>query len=297
MNILLTGGSGQVGQALQRSLSGMGTLIVPGRAQLDLADPDAIRRCVAETQPALIINAGAYTAVDQAESEPALAQRINGDAPGVLAESAKAIGAALIHYSTDYVFDGTKQGAWTEDDVPAPLSVYGRTKLAGEQAIAAAGISHLILRTSWVYGREGKNFLLTMLRLAQTRDALSIVDDQIGAPTWSTTIAEATAAILRVAGGPAQLADYTGLYHLCAQGQTSWYGFAQAIFSHPAVTHRPRLTAIPSEAYPTAAMRPKNSVMSTEKFRRHFGTLPAWDAALNDCLRSPVPVESVAPAR
>ncbi len=285
MRILITGRNGQVGAALEQSLRGLGELVALDRSQLDLANLDAVRSAVRELRPALVINAAAYTAVDLAESERALAFRINADAPRVLAEEAERVGAALIHYSTDYVFDGSKDGAWLEDDQPAPLSVYGHSKLAGEQAIADVGGIHLILRTSWVYGLTGKNFLLTMLKLAETRDQLSIVDDQIGAPTWSLTIAEATAAVIRSAGEPAQLAADTGIYHLCAGGHTSWFGFAQRIFSHPQVTQRPALRAISTAEYPTPAVRPKNSMLNTDKFRRRFGDLPAWDEALDTCLQ------------
>ncbi len=286
MKILVTGCHGQVGQALSQHLQGLGEIHALGREQLDLARPESIRTVMQALRPTMVINAAAYTAVDQAESEEALAMRINAEAPGILAEEAKKIGASLIHYSTDYVFDGSKQGAWTEDDAVSPLSAYGRSKLAGEQAVAAVGIPHLILRTSWVYGLHGKNFLLTMLRLAQSRDSLSIVDDQIGAPTWSHTIAEATASIVKQFPRAEQIADHRGIYHLCATGHTSWYGFAQAIFSHPAVQKRPALQPITTAQYPTPARRPANSVMSTEKFRQCFGELPAWQNALHDCLNS-----------
>ena len=285
MRIVVTGSGGQVGGALLASLAGLGEIVALDRARLNLADDDGIRTALRELQPALIINAAAYTAVDAAESDAATAFRINADAPRVLAEEAERLGAPLIHYSTDYVFDGSKDGPWLEDDVPAPLSVYGRSKLAGEQAIAEVGGVHLILRCSWVYGLTGKNFLLTMLKLADTRDALSIVDDQIGAPTWSRTIADATAGIIRHTSEPAQLAAHTGVYHLCAGGQTSWFGFAQAIFAHPAVTRRPALHPIPTAGYPTPATRPANSRLNTDKFRRTFGDLPAWDDALAECLQ------------
>jgi dTDP-4-dehydrorhamnose reductase len=289
MSILVTGKNGQVGQALLRSLAGLDEIVALDRSQLDLADLDAVRYTVQTLRPDLIINAAAYTAVDAAETDVALAMRINAEAPGALAEEAKKIGATLIHYSTDYVFDGSKEGAWTEDDLPAPLSVYGRSKLAGEQAIAASGAAHLILRTSWVYGLEGKNFLLTMLRLAQSRHELSIVNDQHGAPTWSHTIAQATADIVRRAGSGAQRAAYfsrhAGLYHLSAGGQTSWFGFAQAIFAHPAVQSHPLLHPIPTADYPLPASRPKNSVLDTTKFQQTFGSLPQWDTALSQCLQ------------
>lgn len=285
MRILVTGRNGQVGDALTRSLQGLGDVIALDRSQLDLANPDALRTAMRELQPAIVINAAAYTAVDAAESDEAMAFRINAQAPRVLAEEAERLGAALIHYSTDYVFDGSKDGAWLEDDATAPLSVYGRSKLAGEQAIAEVGAAHLVLRTSWVYGLHGENFLLTMLKLAETRDELSIVDDQTGAPTWSGTIAQATASIIRDAGEPAQLAALSGIYHVCASGHTSWFGFAQAIFADPSIAKPPRLHPITSAGYPTPARRPKNSVMNTDKFRRSFGDLPAWDHALADCLR------------
>jgi len=284
MKILVTGCHGQVGHALTQHLQGLGEIHALGREQLDLSRPESIRAVMQSLQPAMVINAAAYTAVDQAESEEALALRINAEAPGILAEEAKKIGASLIHYSTDYVFDGSKQGAWAEDDPVSPLSAYGRSKLTGERAIAATGASHLIFRTSWVYGLHGKNFLLTMLRLAQSRDSLSIVDDQIGAPTWSHTIAEATANIVRHFPQAEQIAELSGIYHLCASGHTSWFGFAQAIFSHPAVHQLPALQAITTAQYPTPARRPANSVMNTEKFRQCFSDLPSWQEALQHCL-------------
>jgi dTDP-4-dehydrorhamnose reductase len=285
MRILVLGRSGQVGAALTQSLQGLGELVTLDRAQLDLSNSDAIRTALRELQPQMIINAAAYTAVDTAESDEATAFQINAEAPRVIAEESERLGAALIHYSTDYVFDGGKQGAWLEDDAPAPLSVYGHSKLAGEQAITDVGGNHLILRTSWVYGLHGKNFLLTMLKLAETRDELAIVDDQIGAPTWAVTIADATAAIIRDAGEPAQLAALSGIYHLCAGGHTSWFGFAQAIFAHASVQRKPKLRPITTAEYPTPAKRPSNSMLNTDKFRHTFGDLPAWDDALQTCMQ------------
>ncbi len=285
MRILVLGRSGQVGTALTQSLQGLGELIALDRAQLDLTNPDAIRTTLREMQPQIVINAAAYTAVDAAESDQAMAFQINAVAPRVMAEESERLGAALIHYSTDYVFDGDKQGAWMEDDATAPLSVYGHSKLAGEQAITDVGGTHLILRTSWVYGLHGKNFLLTMLKLAESRDSLAIVDDQIGAPTWALTIADATSAIIRDAGEPAQLAALSGIYHLCAGGHTSWFGFAQAIFSHASVQRKPQLRPITTAEYPTPAQRPHNSILNTDKFRRSFGDLPTWDDALQTCLQ------------
>jgi dTDP-4-dehydrorhamnose reductase len=286
MRILVLGRSGQVGAALSESLQGLGDLIALDRAQLDLSNTDAIRTALRELQPQIVINAAAYTAVDAAESDQAMAFQINAVAPQVIAEESERLGAALIHYSTDYVFDGSKQGAWLEDDATAPLSVYGHSKLTGEQAITDVGGTHLILRTSWVYGLHGKNFLLTMLKLAESRDSLAVVDDQIGAPTWALTIADATSAIIRDAGEPAQLAALSGIYHLCAGGHTSWFGFAQAIFAHASVQRRPQLRPIPTSEYPTPAKRPHNSILNTDKFRRNFGDLPAWDNALHNCLQA-----------
>ena len=285
MRMLVLGRNGQVGTALTQSLQGLGELITLDRAQLDLANQDAIRTAVRELQPQMIINAAAYTAVDAAESAEATAFQINAEAPRVIAEESERLGATLIHYSTDYVFDGGKQGAWLEDDATAPLSVYGRSKLAGEQAITDVGGTHLILRTSWVYGRHGKNFLLTMLKLAETRDELAVVDDQMGAPTWAVTIADATAAIIRDSGEPAQLAALSGVYHLCAGGHTSWFGFAEAIFAHASVQRKPKLRPITTAEYPTPAKRPANSMLNTDKFRHTFGDLPAWDDALQNCMQ------------
>ena len=285
MRILVLGRHGQVGAALTQSMQGLGELIALDRAQLDLSNPDVIRTALRELQPQMIINAAAYTAVDAAESDEATAFQVNAEAPRVIAEESERLGAALIHYSTDYVFDGGKQGSWLEDDAPAPLSVYGRSKLAGEQAITDVGGSHLILRTSWVYGLHGKNFLLTMLKLAETRDELAIVDDQIGAPTWAVTIADATAAIIRDSGESAQLAALSGIYHLCAGGHTSWFGFAQAIFAHASIERKPKLRPITTAEYPTPAKRPSNSMLNTDKFRHTFGDLPAWDNAIQTCMQ------------
>jgi dTDP-4-dehydrorhamnose reductase len=305
--ILLIGKNGQVGWELQRTLQPLGEVMAVVREQMDVSDPDSIKKIIREVQPKIIVNAAAYTAVDKAESEPELAMKVNGVAPGIMAEEAKQLGALLVHYSTDYVFDGTKQGAYTEEDTPNPLSVYGKTKLAGEQAIQASGAAHLILRTSWVYGMRGKNFLLTILRLAQERPELKIVDDQIGAPTWSRMIAESTAQILArcfspIAHHSLPITEFTGIYHLTAGGQTSWYGFAKAIlessvhFPHFAKApggHKggeggfavPKLIPITTTEYPLPAPRPSNSVMSNEKLARVFGIVaPQWDDALRLCM-------------
>lgn len=291
MKILVTGRNGQVGGALQHALAGLGEIITLDRTQLDLSDLDATREIIRSIRPNLIVNAAAYTAVDLAESDKAMAFRINAEAPGVLAEEAKRLGAALIHYSTDYVYDGGKSTAWLETDATHPLSVYGRSKLAGEEAIAAVGVPHVILRTSWVYGLHGKNFLLTMLRLAQSRPELSIVNDQIGAPTWSVTIAQATASIIKKFPDLTKADHLTGIYHLCSRGHTSWYDFAAKIFSHSLIQQKPQLHPITTADYPTTALRPKNSVMNTDKFEQTFAQLPSWEDALAVCLQR-IPAEA-----
>ena len=285
MKILITGQHGQVSQALQAHLQGLGELMVLGSKQLDLAKPDQIREQIRAHRPDLIINAAAHTAVDQAESEPDAAFAINAIAPGILAQEAKALGIPLIHYSTDYVFDGSKPAPYTEADTPNPLSVYGQSKLAGEQAIAAAGGQYLILRTSWVYSNQGKNFLLTMQRLLQEKPQMRIVADQIGAPTWAGTIAGSTRALIErwLAGE----AGEWGIYHLTAQGETSWFGFAQAIGEHLHADGKAcaELEAIPSSAYPTAAKRPLNSRLDCSRLQQQWHvSQPHWQDALRECL-------------
>jgi dTDP-4-dehydrorhamnose reductase len=276
--ILLLGVSGQVGWELRRTLSPLGELIAPPRQQLDLSMPSQIREAVEQSRPDVIVNAAAYTAVDRAEEEVALAEAINAQAPGILAEEAKRRGALLIHYSTDYVFDGSKGLPYTEQDPPRPLNVYGRTKRSGEAAIEAAGGEYLILRTSWVYGRRGKNFLLTVARLAAERDELRVVDDQLGAPTWSRFIAEASAQLL----GRPDLREHSGIYHLSAGGQTSWCGFARAILGSGRIERRPRLAPITTDQYPTAARRPGYSVLDTTRLQQSFGLhCPPWDEQLS----------------
>ncbi|CAL61334.2 dTDP-4-dehydrorhamnose reductase (dTDP-4-keto-L-rhamnose reductase) (dTDP-6-deoxy-L-mannose dehydrogenase) (dTDP-L-rhamnose synthetase) [Herminiimonas arsenicoxydans] len=292
MKILLTGKTGQVGYELERTLQGLGEIVALDRQQMDLANLDQVRDVIRSVKPQLIINPAAYTAVDLAESAPDLAMRINADAPGVMAAEAKKLGAAMIHYSTDYVFDGDKAESYTEEDVPHPQSVYGRSKLAGEQAIQAAGIPHLILRTSWIYGLRGKNFLLTVQRLAQERDELRIVADQFGAPTWSRTLAEVTAhAICQLQGGGTQAnvdhaawSAHSGLYHVTAQGRTSWHGFTQAIIAHSSGLKQPKVTPIATQDYPLPAKRPQNSVLSSQRFMQAFCRLPEWEAALKLCV-------------
>lgn len=285
LRILISGQQGQVSQALQQRLQNMGELIVLGRDQLDLSQPESIRPVVRDIKPDLIINAAAHTAVDQAESEPDLAFAINATSPGVFAEEAAALGIPLVHYSTDYVFDGSKAGAWVESDAPNPLGVYGSSKLAGERAIAAAGGQHLILRTSWVYSLTGRNFLLTMQRLLQDREKLSIVADQIGAPTWAGTIAASTGALIERwrDGAPGAW----GVYHLTASGETSWFGFAEAIGQQLINSGKPCavLEPIASSAYPTPAARPLNSRLDCSLLQREWGvSQPDWHDALLECL-------------
>ncbi|MDY7530333.1 dTDP-4-dehydrorhamnose reductase [Pseudomonas sp. Bout1] len=285
LKILISGQHGQVSRELQQRLQGLGELIVLGRDQLDLARPEQIREQVRAHRPGLIINAAAHTAVDQAESEPDVAFAINASAPGIFAEEAKALGIPLIHYSTDYVFDGSKAAPYNEGDATNPLGVYGASKLAGEQAIAAVGGEHLILRTSWVYSAHGKNFLLTMQRLLQEKPQMRIVADQIGAPTWAGTIANSTRALIeRWQAG--QAGDW-GVYHLTAQGETSWFGFAQAIGEQLRASGRAcaELEAIPSSAYPTPARRPLNSRLDCSRLQQQWHvSQPQWHDALRECL-------------
>lgn len=285
LRILIIGQNGQVSRALQSRLSGLGELIVRGSDQLDLAQPDALRAPIEALRPGLIINAAAHTAVDQAESEPERAFAINATAPGILAQTAVALGIPLIHYSTDYVFDGLKPAPYTEDDTPNPLSVYGRSKLAGENAIRQAGGQHLILRTSWVYSTAGRNFLLTMQRLLQEKPQLRVVADQVGAPTWAGTIADSTAQLIErwQAGHPGAW----GTYHLTAQGETSWFGFAQAIGENLLDRHKPcaQLEPIASSAYPTPAPRPLNSRLDCTRLLKEWEvSQPDWRSALQQCL-------------
>ena len=289
--ILLIGKDGQVGGELSSLLQPLGTLVAFGRNDLDLSREDRIREKIREVSPQVIVNAAAYTAVDKAEEESELALAVNGTAPAILAEEAKQLGAALVHYSTDYVFDGTKTGPYTEEDAPNPLGVYGRTKLAGDEAIQSAGLPYLIFRTAWVYGLKGKNFLRTIQRLAKERDELKIVDDQVGSPTWCRTIAQTTANVLTQVlpeGSPGDLSrldDASGLYNLVCTGHTSWFGFARAILEASPASPNTKLIPISTSEYPTPAARPKNSVLATEKLRSAFGiTPPAWDITLNYCL-------------
>jgi dTDP-4-dehydrorhamnose reductase len=277
--ILLTGATGQVGFELARSLAAMGEVIALDRAALDLADADAVVASVRQARPQLIVNAAAYTAVDRAESERDAAFAVNARAPGILAEEAKRLGAVLIHYSTDYVFDGRRTTPYDEDAPTGPLNVYGASKLEGERAIAQAGARAVVFRTSWIYGARGSNFLLTMLRLAKERDELRVVADQHGTPNWCRTLADATTAT--VARGLPWLAERAGLYHLASAGSTTWHGFAQAIVGD---VPRPRIVGIATSDYPTPARRPAYGVLSTRKFEATFGyAMPDWRDELSAC--------------
>ncbi|MCP1499088.1 dTDP-4-dehydrorhamnose reductase [Pseudomonas migulae] len=285
MKILICGKQGQVSRELQHRLGVLGELVVPGRDQLDLTQPEQIRQQVRRVRPDLIINAAAHTAVDQAESEPQAAFAINAEAPGILAEEALALDIPLIHYSTDYVFDGSKTAPYNEADEPHPLGVYGQSKLAGEHAITAVQGKHLILRTSWVYSNHGRNFLLTMQRLLQEKPELRIVADQIGAPTWAGTIANSTLALIE--RWQAGETGAWGTYHLTAQGETSWFGFAQAIGEALREQGKPCATLLPitTSDYPTPATRPLNSRLDCSRLQREWGvSQPDWQTALRECL-------------
>jgi dTDP-4-dehydrorhamnose reductase len=284
MRVLINGQHGQVSRELSRRLHNVDELIVMGRDQLDLAKPDLIRETVRGIRPDLIINAAGYTGVDQAEREPEAAFALNAVAPGILAEEALALDVPLIHYSTDYVFDGSKPEPYNEEDIPNPLGIYGKSKLAGERAIAAVDGKYVILRTSWVYSTHGHNFLLTMQRLLQERSELRIVDDQIGAPTWAGSVANSTLAIIEEwqRGN-----EKWGTYHLTAQGQVSWFGFAQAIRDALQRQGKPAATLLPisSAEYPAKAARPLNSRLDCSKLENDWCvSQPHWQESLFECL-------------
>jgi dTDP-4-dehydrorhamnose reductase len=291
MRLMLTGANGQVGWELRRSLMPIGEVIALDRAGCDLSQPRDLPRIVSGLKPDIIVNAAAYTAVDRAEQEEQLATIVNGTAVGVLAVEARKSGALLIHYSTDYVFDGTKGSPYTEDDLPNPINAYGRSKLAGEKAIEEAGADHLILRTSWVYAARGHNFLRTVLRLARECDELRMVVDQIGAPTWAREIADATALMVRQACGERARASFTsGVFNVTAAGATSWHGLAEAILDQEmsrqgVQRNRPKVYPISSLEYPVPAARPKNSRLASTRLRERFGiALADWKQALAFCI-------------
>ena len=294
MRILLTGKDGQIGSELNKILTQFGEVTATGRSEMDLANPDQIRQIMHQVKPELIINAGAYTAVDKAEFEPELAEAVNGVAPKILAEEAINQGALLIHYSTDYTYSGKMRNRpYSESDSPAPNSVYGKTKFEGDQAIERSGVSHLIFRTGWVYSQNGKSFLRTILQLAKEKDELRVVNDQTGTPTWCRSIADVTGKIIgqmldKSEGSLSETASsISGVYHMTCRGQTSWHGFAQAILELARTDNMPRLVAIPTKEYPTPATRPLYSVLSNAKFHKTFGVeLPHWEDALKQCLNN-----------
>jgi len=290
MKILLLGKNGQVGWELQRSLAPLGELVAPGRDDADLCGDlsklDGLARTVQTVRPDVIVNAAAHTAVDRAESEPELAHTLNALAPGVLAREAAKIGAWLVHYSTDYVFDGSGNRPWIETDTPAPLSVYGRTKLEGERLIQAACPQHLIFRTSWVYAARGGNFAKTMLRLAQERERLTVVSDQFGAPTGAELISDVTALAIRQLQ---QHPEHAGLYHLVAGGETNWFEYAKHVLAQAQLAQQAikiaEVAPVPTSSFPTPAKRPHNSRLNTTKLQTTFGlTLPPWTQGVDRML-------------
>ena len=298
MKILLLGKNGQLGWELQRALAPLGDVVACGREQADMENIDVLRQLVRDVSPQIIVNAAAYTAVDKAESEVDRARRINAEAVGMLADECKCLNAWLVHYSTDYVFDGTKESFYTETDAPNPLSVYGRTKLLGEQAVQQSGCKHLIFRTSWVYAARGANFVKTMLRLAKERDELKVVCDQIGAPTSAELIADTTALCLfRLQHDTLLASKANGLYHLVAAGETSWHGYAQHVIA-AARQHNMELRSaidkilpITTAEYPLPARRPANSRLSTLKLSHTFGIiLPAWQSHLDRVITELTPI-------
>jgi dTDP-4-dehydrorhamnose reductase len=303
--ILLTGKNGQIGRELERLLPHVGEVTALDRQQLDLSSPDEIRRAFQTFRPALIVNAAAYTAVDKAETDEITARSVNAHAVAVLAEEAKKFGASIVHYSTDYVFDGLKTTPYDENDAPNPINVYGKTKLEGELAIQQSRVPHLIFRASWIYSRYGHNFLLTILRLAAEKEELRVVRDQIGAPTWSREIASATVKILsRLYGQDHEsLSDFSGLYHITAAGETSRHEFAGAILEEAALATKitpwimratrnklliaRRVIGIATQEYPTPAQRPPYSVLSNHRLMEAFGIrMQHWRAGLHSAFES-----------
>ena len=294
--ILLTGSTGQVGSELLKLLPELGEVVAPPRSSMDLTNPQSIRDIIRDIKPRWIVNPGAYTAVDKAESEPALAHAINAEAIHAIGEEARNIGAGVIHFSTDYVFSGTGTTPYIETDSPAPVSVYGSTKLAGEKALAATGAGHLIFRTSWVYGATGKNFLLTILKLARERDHLRIVGDQYGAPTWSRDLAEMTLQAIgrcektaATRSFPEVLSELSGIYHASGRGETTWHDFAAEAIriqrEKDISTSLARTEAISTAEYPTPAKRPANSRLNCTKLEQQFGwRMMHWHESLQEVL-------------
>lgn len=303
MKILLTGKNGQVGWELNRLLGDLGELISVGREEMDLAREESIHRTIRETRPDLLINAAAYTAVDKAEEEMDLAAAVNSAAPKIMADEAKNLGFSIIHFSTDYIFDGGKKaGPYLEDDPANPINVYGKTKWAGECAIREAGVPHLIVRTSAVFGDRGKNFYRTMKRLAAECDQLRVVEDQVIGPSWSRSIAKGVSQVLRsridhqISSKNSLLEGVSGTYHMTCRGETSWHGFAKAIVERSLSGNKPDLKAIPTSEYPTPAARPKYSVLSNQKLTSIFGVeLPEWERALIQCMEGDPNIESNRP--
>ena len=291
MKILLTGKTGQIGEELNNIVGDLGNLITVDKEQLDLSKPNSIEPVILDIKPDIIINPAAYTAVDKAEEEPDLAMTVNAIAPGLLAKAARKVGAGLIHYSTDYVFDGCSEIPYKEEDPPNPLNVYGKTKLAGEKSVAEAGVPFLIIRTGWVYSLHGKNFLRTIKKLAEEKDIIQVVDDQIGAPTWARSVALKTHQILKQCLNKKWLEtkdpSLSGIFHLTCQGKTSWHGFARKVLNISNASQNIKLIAIPTSDYPTPATRPSNSLLNNEKIQRVFGLdMPHWEDALKDCMDS-----------
>ena len=283
MRILLTGATGQIGHELATLLAAH-QVVTPSRAECDLSDAHSVRDAVRAARPDLIINSGAYTAVDQAEQEPALAHAVNAIAPAVLAGEARRLGVALIHFSTDYVFSGDASAPYTETDPTSPINVYGRTKLEGEAAVQAAGCAYLILRTSWVYSRRGKNFLMTIERLARERKRLTVVADQRGTPNWARELARATAILSALSRD--ELSARSGIYHLSGRGETTWHGFAEAIVASMRLDRQLEVAPIATTDYPTPARRPAYSVLDASRLERAFGiVLPHWADAFEACQR------------
>jgi len=290
MRILLIGKNGQVGWELRRTLAPLAEVVAVDYPEINLTDTPALRQFVAGTRPTVVVNAAAYTAVDKAETETELCRQINAVAPGVLAGEAKKIGALMVHYSTDYIFDGAKMSPYVETDAPNPLGAYGRSKLEGDRAVKASGTDHLIFRLCWVYGARGQNFMLTMQRLAREREKLRVVGDQFGCPTWSRMIAETTALALKQVLAGADRSGFNGEYHLAASGQTNWHEFASRIIElMPEAERKCRVVEkVTTPEYPTPARRPMYSVLDCGKLQKTFGLrLPDWEASLRQILDKP----------